>query len=241
MTFEDEGIIVDVKPQGEKQAIVSLLTKEHGLHKGMITVSKANSAYLQSGVKLKATWSARLIDHLGTWQIDPIYTPLPFVLHNKLALLALTCACELLMVTMPEREPHPSLFQSLDDFIHGFENHAWYHRYCYFECELLRSLALPLNFSACAVTGGKESLCYVSPKTGRAVSRSAAEGYESKLIPLPFFLTHKDMNQTPAVKEIIQALTLTSYFMERFVLAHIQKSMPKLRENLVKQLEMNVA
>lgn len=238
MTFEDEGIIIDVKPQGEKQAILTFFTQEHGLHKGIITVTKANSSYLQAGVIHKVTWTARLSEHLGSWQIDPIYTPIPFVLNNKLALLALTCACEFLSSVLPEREPHTLLYDYFEDLVKGFESHHWFHLYCYFECELVRSIAMPLNFSSCAATGTKEHLCFVSPKSGRAVSRDAAKGYENKLLPLPFFMVYPDINHTPTIADIVQSLEMTGYFIDRFVLNHLNKPMPSLRSNFIKQLEV---
>ena len=57
-----------------------------------------------------------------------------------------------------------------------------------FELALLAELGFGLDLGACAVTGTTEGLVWVSPKTGRAVSREAGAPYADKLLPLPAFL-----------------------------------------------------
>ena len=57
-----------------------------------------------------------------------------------------------------------------------------------FEMHLLNELGFGLELDACAVTGTHEELIYVSPKSGRAVSRQAGAPWRDKLLRLPAFL-----------------------------------------------------
>ena len=57
-----------------------------------------------------------------------------------------------------------------------------------FELLLLDELGFGLDLESCAATGSRDELVYVSPKSGRAVSREAGEPYRERLLPLPAFL-----------------------------------------------------
>ena len=48
------------------------------------------------------------------------------------------------------------------------------------------------DLSACAATGTTEDLTHVSPRSGRAVSREAAEPYAERMFVLPAFLLSAD-------------------------------------------------
>ena len=65
------------------------------------------------------------------------------------------------------------------------------------------------SINKCIVSNSTENLIYVSPKSGCAVSKSSAKGYEKKLLPLPAFLISKDK---ASLEDIKNGLTLTSFF-----------------------------
>jgi DNA repair protein RecO (recombination protein O) len=56
----------------------------------------------------------------------------------------------------------------------------------------------------------------VSPKSGRAVSRTAGEPWADKLFRLPAFLG--EQNATPAVQDLSDGFALTGFFLARHVL-----------------------
>jgi DNA repair protein RecO (recombination protein O) len=233
MRFEDEGIILSKRSHGEGSMILTLLTRDHGLHKGLVRSTKKDRSFLEPGSHLAVTWNARLADHLGTWTIEPLYNPLAYIMGNSVALQTLNSACHLIETALPEREPHTSCYLSFLNLLKAFETDHWLTAYCYFECELIRVTGLHLDFNQCVVTGDHSDLIYVSPRSGRAVSRFAGEDYKDKLLALPAFLRHSMVNSLPSRQDILSALHLSGYFLERFVLGIHGLKMPVVRERLI--------
>jgi DNA repair protein RecO (recombination protein O) len=60
-----------------------------------------------------------------------------------------------------------------------------------FEAGLLDELGFGMDLSRCASTGSLDELIYVSPRTGRAVSREAGEPYRERLLKLPPFMLRR--------------------------------------------------
>jgi DNA repair protein RecO (recombination protein O) len=118
---------------------------------------------------------------------------------------------------LPEREPHEDVYQATATLIAAItgESAAWPADYVRWELALLTALGFGLDLSKCAVTGGAEDLAFVSPKTGRAVSRDSGRGYADRLLPLPGFLL-RDGN--PGRSDLLAGLRLTGYFLDRHVL-----------------------
>jgi DNA repair protein RecO (recombination protein O) len=83
------------------------------------------------------------------------------------------------------------------------------------ELDLLTSLGFGLDLTRCAATGDTADLAYVSPKSGRAVSRAAGHGYRDRLLPLPSFLISQ---AKPEREDVLAGLRLTGYFLDRHVL-----------------------
>tara|TARA_R110002095_G_scaffold179241_2_gene156653 strand:- start:1650 stop:2390 length:741 start_codon:yes stop_codon:yes gene_type:complete len=243
MNWMDEGIVIGAKRHGERQIITTLLTKGHGRHKGIFRPSKATKSTCECGTVVQATWSARLREHLGSWALEPLYSPLAFVLHNPLALKALNSACILLEVCLPEREAAPKVYTAFRHLIHDFENlskndSSFLKAYCYFELFLLEHAGIPLDFKTCAVTGEQDNLYYVSPRTGRAVSREVGEPYKDKLLLLPAFLQGSDKQQKELdPQEILAALALSGYFLNKYVFVPHDINPPEARHRLLASLE----
>jgi DNA repair protein RecO (recombination protein O) len=83
------------------------------------------------------------------------------------------------------------------------------------ELALLSALGFGLDLAKCAVTGDAEDLAFVSPKTGRAVSRAGGQGYADRLLPLPAFLLGAAESDRG---DLLAGLRLTGYFLDRHVL-----------------------
>lgn len=237
--WQDEGIVISTKLLGERQVITTLLTKEHGLHKGVFRPSKATKPLTEPGTVVQGIWKARLSEHLGSWTLEPLFSPLAFVLHNALALKLLNSACALLNMCLPEREAAPKVHTAFLHFIHQLEESAqapssFLEAYCYFELFLLKHTGISLDFKTCAATGGCKDLIYVSPRSGRAVSKDAGEPYKEKLLPLPAFLQHPDKKQKDiSVQEILAALALSGYFLSKYVFVPHELQPPAARQRLL--------
>ncbi|MEC7655560.1 MAG: DNA repair protein RecO, partial [Pseudomonadota bacterium] len=142
-------------------------------------------------------------------------------------------ACSLVDICLPEREPHPDLFASFRAMFSILPEAEWAEAYVAWELSLLAELGFGLDLSACAATGIVDDLIYVSPKSGRAVSRDAGAAYREKLLPLPQFLIGRVDVAGNAVSD---GLRLTAYFLERHVLTPQDKLLPDARSRIARSL-----
>lgn len=214
MEWRDEAVLLSVRPHGESAAIIEVFSARHGRHAGVVRggASRRLSPILQPGAQLHVIWRARLDGHIGTFVVEPLRSRAG-VLGDRLALAGLSSVCALLQVALAERDPHPSLWASSIALLDALQTTPdWPLHYMRWEMQLLEDLGFGLDLTSCAVTGSREDLAYVSPRTGRAVSRAAAGEWASRLLPLPVAL----LGQGPAdAAEIAQGLALTGHFLLR--------------------------
>lgn len=214
MEWQDEGVLLSVRPHGENAAIIAVFTALHGLQAGAVRggASRRLSPILQPGAQLFVTWRARLDEHLGAFVAEPLRSRAG-LLGDRLALAGLSSICALLSVALAEREPQPALWGDSIRLLDQLQTAPdWPLQYLRWEMQLLEHLGFGLDLTSCAVTGGREDLAYVSPRTGRAVSRDAAGEWAHRLLPLPVAL----LGQGPADHfEIAQGLALTGHFLLR--------------------------
>ncbi|AIL65671.1 DNA repair protein RecO [Rickettsiales bacterium Ac37b] len=243
MQFTDLAIFLSAKKHGENNAIASILTKQHGLYNGIIkgvNNKKLNSLY-QPGNIINFVWKARLPEHLGWLQIELIES-LPYnILVDKRKLFAFSGMCNILSQVLPERVPEEKLFR---EFCQIFtlaknNNNHWLIKYIMFELLLLFELGFGMDLSECAVTGTVDDLYYVSPRSGRAVSKKVGEPYHNKLFILPsFFLEQKSFDMINN-QELKQGLLITGYFIEKHLLAPKYIVLPLVRMKLLEIIEKN--
>lgn len=228
MDWRDDGIVLSLRRYGESSVVVHLLTREHGRHSGLVRGgnSKKQRGVLQPGNEVHANWRARLEEHLGGYSIELLDGHTGRVLSDPNRLAAMSSACALVDICLPEREPHLNLFASLKALLLVLPDEGWEGAYVAWELSLLAELGFGLDLSACAATGATEDLIYVSPKSGRAVSAKAGEVYRKKLLPLPTFLLQ---NTAFNSKSLSEGLRLTGYFLERYVLSPHGKLLPDAR------------
>ena len=115
MNWTDIGIVLSARKHGEGSAIVSLLTEEHGRHAGLVkggSGKRARGIY-EPGNLVSATWKARLEEHLGTFTCELTKAHAALVFDDQIRLAVLSAACAVTEVALPEREPHPALYESL--------------------------------------------------------------------------------------------------------------------------------
>jgi DNA repair protein RecO (recombination protein O) len=103
-----------------------------------------------------------------------------------------------------------------------------------FELDFLAELGFGLDLAACAATGAKDELVFVSPRSGRAVSRAAGEPYRDKLMRLPVFL--RQDGEPPSPGDLLDAFTLTGFFLDRHAFAPRGLSLPEARARFVNAL-----
>jgi DNA repair protein RecO (recombination protein O) len=165
--------------------------------------------------------------------VDPIAARTAAIMADRAALAALGSVTALIAATLPERDAHPELYARTRDLVEALGAAPdWTARYAAWEVALLAELGFGLDLSACAVTGATEELVWVSPMSGRAVSRAAGAAWADRLLPLPAFL-REGWEAPPEPREVAEALALTGYFLEARVAPGLPKGLPAARGRAV--------
>lgn len=239
MDWRDEGVLISLRPHGESAAIIEVFTALHGRHAGVVRggTSRRMAPVLQPGTQLAVAWQARLADHLGAFTVEPLRSR-SGVLGDAGRLAALSSVCALLHLALPEREPHPALFADTVALLDALtEAPGWAEDYLRWELRLLRELGFGLDLSACAVTGAREGLAYVSPRTGRAVSLAGAGNWADRLLPLPALLGGVGDGAAGLTQGLAQGLALTGHFLARELAPVLRGAgLPEARARLVARL-----
>jgi DNA repair protein RecO (recombination protein O) len=231
MQWTDEAIVIGTRRHGESSLIAELMTRAHGRHLGLVRGGRSRRLrpVLQAGNGVLATWRARLDEHLGTLTVEPAVDRAAAVMADAGAIYGIQVLAALARL-LPEREAHPRLYDHVAAILDAFGDPivaaALIAR---FELRLLEDLGFGLDLDSCAVTGSNDDLAYVSPKTGRAVTRSAGEPYHQRLLPLPAFLLDVHGAEPPSADDVAVAFRLTGYFLARHVLDPRGAEMPEAR------------
>jgi DNA repair protein RecO (recombination protein O) len=234
MEWKDEGIILGTRRHGETSVILELMTRSHGRHLGLVRGgrSRRKQPFLQPGNSVEAMWRARLDEHLGHFTVEPIAERASRLMENAAGIYAVQILAALLRL-LPERDPHPELHDALAASLEAVASpEAAAEVAVRFELAVLNELGFGLDLARCAATGATDNLAFVSPKTGRAVSREAGAAYEAKLLPLPAFLLRRGETDTTEA-DFRQAFALTGYFLHRHVYEPRGIAEPAARERLI--------
>jgi len=238
MQWTDEGIVLGSKRHGEANAILELMTRAHGRHLGLVRggASSRLRPVLQPGNRVSSTWRARLDEHLGHYVVEDLdaraasFLPVPHALYGTTHLAAL---CRLL----PERDPHPQIHAALEEVLDGLlDRRRAGAGVVRFELLLLAELGFGLDLSTCAASGAEDDLVYVSPKSGRAVSRQAGEPWKDRLLLLPAFL-REAVAGDPSPQDVADGFVLTGFFLARHVLEPRGLSLADARASFIAALE----
>ncbi len=237
MDWIDAAIVLHARPHGETNAVVELFTRQHGRHPGLVRGGRSRKLrpLLQTGNLVKAEWRARLSEQLGffTLELDQPYAAR--ALDDRLALAAIASLASLTGL-FAERDPHPGLFDMMRLVLDHLGDAAlWPQLMVRFELRLLGEVGFGLDLERCAATGERGNLVYVSPKSGRAVCAEAGEPYKAKLLALPAFLKSRTSAEA-SPRDILDALTLTGYFLDLHVLGPRNLRLPEGRGQLLEAL-----
>lgn len=234
--WRDQGFLLSARPHGETSVIVEMFTPERGRHAGVVRggTSRKLAPVLQPGAQLDVTWKARLEDHIGSFSVEPVRSRAALVMQDRLALAGLNAVTALLGFCLPDREPHPALYRRSEMLLDLLgQGDVWPLAYLRWEMALLEEMGFGLDLSRCAVTGAREGLTYVSPKSGRAVSAKGAGEWADRLLPLPDVL--RGQGDAEDV-QIAIGLKTTGYFLEHHLAPqHGTKPLPEARARFVER------
>jgi DNA repair protein RecO (recombination protein O) len=232
MQWTDEGIVIGVKRHGEASAILELMTREHGRHLGLVRGGSGSrmKPILQTGNSVSADWRARLDEHLGNYTVEALRQRASNFFASPHAIYGVTHLATLMRL-LPERDPHAGLYAVFEAILDHLEDPAAAPQVARFELQLLSELGFGLDLEQCASTGVSADLIYVSPKSGRAVSRSAGEPWANKMLRLPAFL--RDRDAAPADGDLADGFALTGFFLARYALGPRGLPLPDARTHYI--------
>lgn len=231
--WRDEGILISQRRHGESAAIIDVFTPSQGRVAGVVRGGggRRMAPVLQLGAQLDLRWSARLEEHLGHFTVELTRSRAALAMSGRLPLAGVAAVCALLRFVLPEREGHPALYAQTGPLLDLLgQDDLWPLAYLRWEVLLLRELGFGLDLDSCAVSGAREDLAYISPKSGRAVSRAAAGEWAARLLPLSPALTGASTEDD----DIRSALRVTGHFLTHQIAPSLgDHPLPAARQRLM--------
>ncbi len=236
MEWQAPAIVLAASAYREGDALATVLTGEHGAYRGLARggAARAHAATWQPGNLLQARWVARLPEQLGSLTAELVHPGAALAMDDPLALAVLSSACALADGALIEREPHGQVFAGLLHLITRLSRGpAALGELVRWELVVLAELGYGLALDRCALTGVRDGLAWVSPRTGRAVSDAAAGTWKERLLPLPGFLA---AGGAGSPDEWRAGLALTAHFLARDVFGNQHRALPPARLRLADQI-----
>lgn len=237
MDFTEEAFVLSARSHGDTGVIVDLLTQTHGRRAAYVAggASRKVKPFLQPGARVVVDYRARTAEQLGAARLEPVGEGPSALFDEPLALAGLAAAAAVVQGALPEREPHPGVFLAFEALVSALAvPQVWPAIFVRFEAGLLEDLGFGMDLSHCAATGTLDDLIYVSPRTGRAVSREAGAPYADKLLTLPPFMLGAQAGL--GAGDIRAGFALTGHFLEQFVFHPQDRPLPPARDRLVEKL-----
>lgn len=231
MQWSDDAVVIGVRLHGETGVIVELLTRERGRHLGFVHGGRSRRMrpILQPGNSVRATWQARIDEALGSVVLEPLDLRAARVMALPLSLHGANLLCALARL-LPEREQQAELYGMMQAILDCADDRTFTPgAIVHFELTLLRELGFGLDLDRCAATGADQDLAYVSPKTGRAVSRAAGAPYRDRILALPAFLISEERQAGPSHSDIAEGFALTEHFLVKHVFRPRGQTVPDCR------------
>lgn len=238
MEWVSEALLIGLRPHGETSAVIEVMTPDYGRHLGLVKGARSRrlQPVLQTGNSLLVNWRARLETHLGLFSVELSEARAARLMESASGVFGVQIVAGHLRL-LAEREAHSGLYRAaialLDNLDGLLQSAALIAR---FELMLLDELGFGLDLSCCAATGRTENLRFVSPKSARAVSGEAGAPYADRLLKLPAFLL-PDGAETPDAADVVAALKLTGFFLDRHVAGPRAIDLAPARAQMLGKLE----
>jgi DNA repair protein RecO (recombination protein O) len=243
MHLRAEALILSARAHGEHGSVVRALTRDDGVQPGYVRGgrSRALRPVLQPANMVLGDWRARTGEQLAALTVELVHSRA--TLHREpLAAAAIDWVTALTAVSLPEAQAYPRLYDALAATLDAVEAapgaRGWAVALVRYELLLLAELGFGLALDRCIVSGRADDLAFVSPRSGGAVSRAAAAGYEERLLALPAFMR---VGGAAAWPDILDGVAITGHFLARDILVDRRSDALAARARLVDRLKRAVA
>ncbi len=237
MEYKDQAIVLRATKYGDTSAIVSLLTKHHGVISAFLkgAYGKKLRFATEVGTILEIDYKGRE-NSIGYIRPSLVFFTSAYILDSPLKLFACRSALDLIRAFFKEQDNIESFYYLTKNFLKDVVlNKSCYMSYIEWELKLLQEIGYGFDLSTCVATGKTDDLVFISPKSFKAVSKQAAQGYEHKLFTLhDFFIAPREINSS----EFKDALYILGYFLNR---ACIDQGIdiPLARDNFYEKIKVN--
>lgn len=239
-----EAIVCAVRAHGEHGTILRALTREAGLVASYVRGGRSRRLrpILMPGNLVALELRARTEEQLAGATAELLVSRAP-LLAEPLAAAAIDWVTSLTAATLPESQPYSALYAALSALLDAIgvapSARQWAAVLARYELLLLAELGFGLDLDGCVVTGSRDHLAFVSPKSGGAVCVEAAVGYEARLLRLPAFLRGAGLAET--MDDVLDGLAITGHFLDRDLIEGRNRDLLSVRERLVDRLGRAVA
>ena len=231
MKINDEGIILKKKKYRESSLLVTFFSLNHGINSGLVKgVLKKDFGTYEIGNKVYIKSTFRLDNQLWNCRFELIKNNSVNYFDDQNRLNALLAVCSIIDLSLPRNNPQVNIYNKTVDLIENLLSDEWTIKYIFWELFLLSEVGYGLDLEKCVVSGKKENLIYISPKSGKAVSEVEGKKYKDKLLKLPKFLIKR--NVKPDEDSLKQALLVSGFFIDKFLKKN-DKKMPFYRKNIL--------
>lgn len=190
MERRSPGILLHLKPYGDKGVIASVFTLEFGRISGLVRGSNKKTAPLQPGAIVSCAHFRRLNNQLGSLQLEIRNDTASQFFSDFTRLKVLQHVTETMHLLLPEETEQPKFFDRTRHFLTHLGGADLWEHLANWEMDLLHAIGYGLTLEpelAVRGEGDNTPLCYVSPKSGRAVSEAMGKPYHDKMLLLPTF------------------------------------------------------
>ena len=207
MNWTDNAIVLSVYSAGEAGNVTVVFSEYHGKWSGFSNIRKNRKVAI--GDICYTDWNSRLEDSLGNFKFESVYSPYQYNFSINSHLLVIQSTCQLLNILLADRDEHVALYNSTENLLKQIS----LKNYALWELSFLKYIGYGLDFTRCAVTGQKDELYYISPKTGHCVVKEAGAQYKNSLFVIPTFWNNCEIECTKS--EIKESLKITGHFISK--------------------------
>ncbi len=237
MEYKDQAIVLKATKYGDTSAIISLLTKQHGVISTFLKGAYGKKLRFASevGTLIDIDYKGKE-DSIGYIRPSLVFFTSAYILDSPLKLFSCRSALDLIRAFFKEQDNIESFYYLTKNLLKDVVlNQNFFMSYVSWELKLLKEIGYGFDLSTCVATGTTDDLIYISPKSFKAVSKEAGQAYKHKLFTLhDFFITPREIN----ANEFKDALYILGYFLNK---ACIDQgiNMPLSRDNFYEKIKIN--